>query len=81
MRVLLKRIADVTIGQTVHSSSNQARSSGYKFSILLCDACVLWEVEVFRPLLYIHVDDISTLVPFFTMILYTTTKILNFDQI
>ena len=81
MLVLSKRIADVTIGQTVYTSSNQARSSGYKFSIILCNARVLQEVEVFRPLLYIHVDDISTLVPFFTMILYATTKILNFDQI
>ena len=34
-----------------------------------------------RPLLYIYVDHISTLVPFFTVILYATTKILNFDQI
>ena len=56
-------------------------SSGYKFSIILCNSRVLKEVEVFRPLLYIHVDNISTLVPFFTMILHTTTKILHFGQI
>ena len=81
MLVLSKRIADVTIGQTVHTSSNQARSSGYKFSIILCNTCVLKQVEVFRPLLYIHVDNISATAKKISDKLRTTTKILNFDQI
>ena len=74
-------IADVTIRQTVHTSSNQTWSSGYNSAGVLCSLCVLQQVEVPRPLQYIHVDDISILVPFFTMMLHTTTKILNFDQI
>ena len=81
MLVLSKRIADATIGQTVHTASNQAQSSGCNSARVSCNICVLKGVEVLRPLLYIYMDDISILVPFFTMILHTITKILKFDQI
>ena len=72
---------DATMKQTVHTSSNQTESSGYNIGIKLCNICVIQQVDVLRPLLYTYVGNISILVPFFTMKLHTTTKILNFDQI
>ena len=56
-------------------------SAGCNSARVSCNICVLKGVEVLRPLLYIYMDDISILVPFFTMILHTITKILKFDQI
>ena len=56
-------------------------SWGCNSARVLCNICVLQQVEVFWPLLYTYVGIISILVPFFTMKLHTTTKILNFDQI